>query len=982
MKLISLLFFQLLIVSYSFSQNNLSDYVNPFIGTGGHGHTFPGATKPFGMVQLSPDTRVDGSWDGCSGYHYSDTIIYGFSHTHLSGTGCSDYGDILLMPTVGNPELKPFVNGDYKKGYASHFSHKNEKATAGYYAVHLDDDDIDAAFTVTQRVGFHKYIFPSTQKANIILDLTHRDKVLDSYVHVIDSRHIEGYRRSNAWAKDQVVYFYAEFSKQMESFGIATNDSLKNKISEAKGTNVKAFFQFQTSKGEAIYIKVAISQTSMEGARNNMRECTTWDFESTKAKAQISWSWELGKIQTSGGTEEQNKVFYTALYHCMIHPSLADDVDGKYLGRDYKVHQLEPGHHYYTVFSLWDTYRALHPLLTIIDQQRTTDFINTILLEYEQGGRLPVWELSSNETDCMIGYHSVSVMADAAMKGIKFDYSKALVAMKSSAAQNTPGLNAYRNNGCIGMFDEGESVSKTLEYSYDDWCISQLAKLTGDVAAYKEFIARGQYWKNVFDWKRGFMRAKKNGGWYSPFDPFEVNFNYTEANAWQYLFAVPQDVDGLISMMGGKEKFQTKLDSLFSVSSITQGREQADISGLIGQYAQGNEPSHHMAYLYNYCGAPYKTQEKVREIMNMYTNATDGLIGNEDCGQMSAWYVMSAVGFYQVTPAYSYYTIGSPIFDTVKINLENQNTFTIIAKNNSAANKYVTAVKLNGTAYDSILFSHRNIMSGATLELNMSSDSYNSFQPKINFLPSKEINEHAIIVNPVILASNATFIDTMHISFQTLHDDDSVLVHQTKTMGLDFSDSKFFIDESQSVFAVIKNKNGDSSKLVKATFTKSDKNWKVSYHPIYDTQYNGGGDLGLIDGVSGSTNFKDGTWQGWWGNDMDVIINLGELKKIKNVSAEFLSDQKSWIFFPSSMNVSYAADGINFSSSKKQGVITDSKFFDQIDSSFNLILKTKFLKPIEARYIRIRAENLKVIPAWHFSAGEKPWIFCDEIMIE
>ncbi len=497
------------------AQNDFTKYVNPFIGAGGHGHTFPGAVMPFGMVQLSPDTRVDGSWDGCSGYHYSDSIIYGFSHTHLSGTGCSDYGDILLMPTVGQPILQSLVNAGYKQGYASHFSHKNENASAGNYSVHLDDDNIDCEFTVTPRVGFHKYIFPETQEANIILDLTHRDKVLDSYVKIIDSRHIEGYRRSKAWADNQVVYFYAEFSKQMETSGIAVNDSLHQNSKEAQGKNVKAFFQFHTGKGEPIYVKVAISQTSMEGAQNNMRECLTWDFEGVKSDAAAAWNYQLNKIEVSGPSdsgllrrkdEEEKTVFYTALYHCMIHPSLANDVDGKYLGRDFKVHQLEPGHDYYTVFSLWDTYRALHPLLTIIDQKRTADFINTFLLEYQQGGRLPVWELSSNETDCMIGYHSVSVIADAAMKGIKFDYKLALEAMEHSAELDDRGLKAYREKGYISMEDEGESVSQTLEYSYDDWCISQMAKLVGDSSAHREFTERGQYWKNIFDWKRGFMR--------------------------------------------------------------------------------------------------------------------------------------------------------------------------------------------------------------------------------------------------------------------------------------------------------------------------------------------------------------------------------------------------------------------------------------------------------------------------------------------
>lgn len=967
---------------FTLSAQTPTDYVNPFIGTGGHGHTFPGAVLPFGMVQLSPDTRLTG-WDGCSGYHYSDSVIYGFSHTHLSGTGVPDYCDILLMPTVGKPQLNAIADGSYKKGYASHFSHKNEAASPGYYSVHLDDDNIDAELTVTQRVGFHKYTFPETKEANIILDLTHRDKVLDSYVRVIDRRHIEGYRRSEGWANNQVVYYYAEFSKQIEVCGVTDGKKTRTGFDttfNAKGTDVKAWFQFHTGKGESISVKVAISQVSMEGAEANMRECMSWDFESVKRNAAATWNYELSKIYVRGKSEEQKRIFYSSLYHCMIHPSLASDVDGNYLGRDLQVHQMKPGKSYYTVFSLWDTYRALHPLLTIIDQKRTSDFINTFLLQYEQGGRLPVWELSSNETDCMIGYHCISVIADAAMKGIKFDYPKALQAMITSAQWDDPGLNALRKQGYIGSEDDHESVSKTLEYAYDDWCIAQVAKLAGDSAAYDEFIARAQNWKNIFDWNRGFMRPKKNGGWVSPFDPFEVNHHFTEGNAWQYNFAVPQDIDGLISMMGGKEKFETKLDSLFMVSSKTSGLNLPDVSGLIGQYAHGNEPSHHMAYLYDYCGAPWKTQERVRQIMNeMYHDAPDGLSGNEDCGQMSAWYVMSAMGFYEVTPGYPYYAIGSPLFDTVKIHQENNKTFTVIARNNDAQNQFISAINFNGNRTDSILFSNAFMRRGGVLELMMSSEK-NMASFNVDFAPSKEINEHRIVVDPVIVAGSATFTDSLTVSAVTYPDlehpselkwkiipsphfnreSKSVTLYETSSMALSSTDA-----------------TGNSSREVTARFIRTNKNWKITYLIPCNPQYTGGGEMTLMDEQSGSTHFKDGSWQGWWGKDMQVIVDLGKEVSVSKVSAEFLQDQRSWILMPKEVDVEISSDGKNFSPvSKSSSSVADK------DETAQTVRIGNLFNPAMARYVRITAHNYGKLPPWHISAGGDAWIFCDEIFIE
>ena len=652
---------------------SLTGYVNPFIGTGGHGHTFPGASVPFGMVQLSPDTRLDG-WDGCSAYHGSDSVIYGFSHTHLSGTGCSDYGDILLMPDIGSVNLK-----DY--GYASPFSKKDELASPGYYRVKLLKNNITAELTTTARAGIHRYTYPSSGQANVIFDLKHRDKVLASGIKISGTDEVEGFRVSQAWASKQMIYFVAKFSKPFKASALSSGEQISTDLKEVDGDNIKAIFTFTSAPNEQILVKVGISGVSTEGARKNLdAEIPGWDFDSIARQASISWDLALGRIVAEGGTPEQQTVFYTALYHTLLQPNIYNDVDGQYRGRDLKVHRAE-GFDYYTVFSLWDTYRAANPLYTIIEPKRVNDFINTFLRQYEEGGMLPVWELSGNETGCMIGYHAVPVIADAWLKGIRgYDGEKALMAMKHSAEQNKLGLKYYKSEGYIPADREGESVSKTLEYAYDDWCISMMAKSLEKQDDYKAYLIRAQNYKNMYDHITGFMRAKSNETWVTPFDPAEVNFNYTEANAWQYSFYVPQDLSGLMMLMDGRDQFALKLDNLFAADSKTTGRNQADISGLIGQYAHGNEPSHHMAYLYDYAGIPWKTQELVHRICkDFYKNSPDGLIGNEDCGQMSAWYVLSAMGFYPVTPGSGIYAFGSPIFPRATIILENGKSLVIKA---------------------------------------------------------------------------------------------------------------------------------------------------------------------------------------------------------------------------------------------------------------------------------------------------------------
>jgi predicted alpha-1,2-mannosidase len=959
------------------AQLNLTQYVDPFIGTGGHGHTFPGATMPFGMVQLSPDTRLTG-WDGCSGYYYSDQIIYGFTHTHLSGTGISDYGDILLMPTVGDPYLDAMVDGDATKGYASHFSHQNETARPGYYSVRLDKNNILAELTATNRVGFHRYTYTATDRANIILDLAHRDRVLDSFLRIVDSTHIEGYRRSRAWAQDQLVYFVAEFSQPFATSGITLNGKPVSK--EARGDSIKAFFQFHTD-GRPILAKVAISAVSIDGAQKNLQtEAVDWDFDRVRTAADRAWNLELNKIQVTGGTPPQLKTFYTALYHTMIQPNLFTDVDGQFRGRDLRNHKAD-GFTNYTVFSLWDTFRAAHPLYTIIEPHRDVDFINTFLAQYDYGGRLPVWELAANETDTMIGYHAVSVIADAAAKGlVGFDREKAFAAMKHSAELTHFGLGAYRDHGYISAEDERESVSRTLEYAYDDWCIAEMARLLGRRDAYATFTRRAQSYRNVFDPETRFMRPRENGGWLTPFDPREVDFNFTEANSWQYSFFVPQDLTGLIGLMGGKRNVARKLDELFTTESKTTGREQADITGLIGQYAHGNEPSHHMAYLYDYAGQPWKTQQRVRQIMDgFYTPQPDGLIGNEDCGQMSAWFVLSAAGFYQVTPGSPIYAIGTPLFPELRFNLENGKSFTVRAPGVSATNIYIQSATLNGRPYRKSYFTHRDLMAGGALEFGMG--------PKPNLrwgngpgeMPSSTISASPILPAPVIDAPANTFKGRMKIGIRALGKN-SRLYYTTDgrppRSASQLYVGPFWIEETTTVRAIAVDHKRKSS-ATSGVFHKLPHDWTVKILSHYSSQYTGGGDLALIDGIRGATSFSSGLWQGYEGQDFVAVVDLGKTQQVSRLGAGFLQDINSWIWMPSKVAFELSTDGQNYTPAAT--IINDVS-----DRNDQVIVKdlTRAIAPRAARYVRIRASNYGAIPAWHPGAGGAAWIFIDEILIE
>ncbi len=944
-------------VLFSCSKQSPFDYVDPFIGTGGHGHTYPGATRPFGMVQLSPDTRLEG-WDGCSGYHYSDSIVYGFSHTHLSGTGVSDYGDILLMPYTGETV---FNNGaDGKEGYSSHFEKSTEQAQPGYYAVTLEDDKIDVELTTSDRVGFHRYTFKKDQERRLIIDLDHRDEVLASDLVQVNEYEIQGHRHSKAWAEQQYVFFSIVFDQPIVSMEVNEDH---------KGQKAALFF----GKGKTLKAKVALSAVDEEGAKANHEEIDHWNFGFVQEKSKQVWIDQLSKIEVEGGSKKQKRVFYTALYHTMIAPNLYHDVDGRYRGTDLKVHEDESFTNY-TVFSLWDTYRSAHPLYTILEQDRTGDFINTFLHQYQEGGRLPMWELAGNYTGCMIGYHAVPVISDAFAKGINgFDTDLALESMIHSSLQDRLGIDDYRNSGYIPSDAEAESVSKTLEYAYDDWTIAEMANKMGETEIAQIYYERAQNYKNVFDPSTGFMRARNNNRWFYPFEAAEVNFHYTEANSWQYSYYVPQDVETWIEMLGGDESAEQKLDDLFAASSETKGRDQADITGLIGQYAHGNEPSHHIPYLYNFVGAPHKTQKLVRQIMNtLYDDQPDGLSGNEDCGQMSAWLVMSAMGFYSVTPGSVDYIIGSPWFDKVTLNLENGKAFVVEAKNNTDATVYVSSLKLNDADYSKSFIQHPEIIKGGKLTFQMSAEP-TEFGKNKQDRPKSKIETEAIAI-PALASGDKAFIDQTEVVLSTPTVDADMYFSYAPNQTGKLYRAPILIDKSTDLY-VWAEKDGKRSLKGKSEFLKIPQNRKIDIQTQYANHYTAGGDMALIDFIRGKEDFRTGAWQGYEGVNLEAIVELEQPRSINEIKIGFLQDENAWIFMPLEVAIYVSRDGKSF------------QLLETIENETPYRQKGVVLKDFgttktaNAKYVKIVAKNRGVCPSDHKGAGGKSWIFADEIVI-
>jgi predicted alpha-1,2-mannosidase len=697
----------------------LTDFVDPFIGTAYHGHTYPGAAYPFGQIQLSPDNGTQG-WDWCSGYHYSDSILSGFSHLHLSGTGIGDLADISFLPvTVPVTFIEGEKNEDFVKRYSGKYNHKDESASPGFYSVKLQNNDIRAELTVTERAGLHRYTFPEKGEKNIIVNLgfaINWDKPYKTDINVVDNKLVTGSRLSTGWAKDQHVYFAVRFSEPFK------NNALGNAGGEGRSVGV---ISFETG---TVMAKVGISSVSVENAIANLdASLPGWDFEAVKKAASDAWEKELSKILITSDDPDQKKIFYTSLYHTMVAPALFSDINGQFKGLKGDVQKAE-GYKRYTVFSLWDTYRALHPLFTITDPGRVNDMVKSMLDHYKQCGILPVWELEGNETFCMVGNHSISVIAEAIMKNIgDFDKELAFEAMKATSFNDRDGMGLYDKLGYMPADKVPQSVAKSLEVAVDDWAVAAVAQKLGKTKDAEYFFKRAESYRQYFDKQTGFMRGKlSNGKWTEPFDPIfskHEGSDYTEGNAWQYVWIVPHNPEGLISLFGGKEPFAEKLDQLFKVEQGVAGEQASpDISGLIGAYAHGNEPGHHTTFLFNLCGRPWRTQELNRQIQTtMYTTAPDGLCGNEDCGQMSAWYVLSALGIYPVNPSDMKYQFGSPIVQEARIETAPGKFFTVKAPLASKENKYIQEVKLNGQVLTRSFITHEEIVNGGTLEFSMGS---------------------------------------------------------------------------------------------------------------------------------------------------------------------------------------------------------------------------------------------------------------------
>ena len=1014
-------------------QHSLTSYVNPFIGTDGHGHTFPGAILPYGMVQVSPDTRLDG-WDGCSGYHYSDDTIYGFSHTHLSGTGCSDYGDLLLMPFTSEDKTVTVPDSlDYSL-YLSSFSHRNEKAEPGYYRVVLDRNRVMAELTVHGRTALHRYTYPNIGKKGLVIDLKHRDVVINSSIHVNSDSNtmlITGHRVSAAWNPEQHFYFAMKIDGDIDNITLYKNGFSEIGIdgqaldlegrTGINGQDCKALVSFAKEVKE-VTVYVGISAVDEEGAINNLKQSEGVSFQQAKKEASEIWERALGQIEVEGGSKEDRTNFYTALYHCMTSPYLYSDADGRYRTKKvddttgHLIRTTEKGKNIYTVFSLWDTYRALHPLLNITDPERSTDFVRTMLSHYHwpNNGELTMWELGSHETHCMIGYHAVPVILDAYRCGVLKDLSyseleELLDGMIATANLPKFGRNEYARDGFLSSEYDNESVSKTLEYAYDDWCIAEFARLWADdllrqnygnspnhekdslyytqliIPKLKEYIVeymnRSQSWKNIID-KDGFMHPRRNGGFLTPFNPTEVNNHFTEANSWQYSSYVPHDVYGWIKMLGGDEAAELFLDSLFYGTSELSGRDQSDITGLIGQYAHGNEPSHHAAYLYAYVGKQYKTAELVRRICTeLYHDTPDGLCGNEDCGQMSAWYVLSAMGFYPLCPGSGQYIIGSPLFDKVTIHLPSGKDIVINAKGQSKKNCYVQSLRIDGTRYDNSYITIEQLQSGCTLDFEMGSN------PNKEWASATERRPLNFNTAPSTFTAAPVFCDWQ----QSFNGDKQVSITaqdtifyttdgSTPTTSSHRYNGPIYVDNDVTIKAVAYNESTGYSAVITQQLTRMAKDRSLKYITKPAPQYFENGETGLIDRLHGTENYRIGGWQGWQG-DCEVVIDLLEPRNISRVTTECLENMRSWIFFPTRVIVEISDDGTTF---RPFGTVENNGYPATLERQENSTVAdfTVTAGSVTTRYIRVKAVNFGKLPAWHISAGEQAWLFVDEITVE
>lgn len=925
--------------------------VDPFLGTGGHGHTHPAATAPFGMVQLGPDTRKTG-WDGCSGYHYSDSTLYGFSHTHLSGTGVPDYCDILFKPLLSTDSASVSARLAFAK--------KDESAQAGYYRVKLKNGVL-CEMTATSRTGIQRYTFPKGEKALLLLDLNYRDELLDADFAADSPTTFHGKRYSRGWARNQKVHFAGKANLPFE---IIQGDTSNTWILDFGIID------------QPLEIQIGLSGVSPEGAERN-RVAEAEPFDEACKKTTNSWQNELDRIQVWGGSDSSRTIFATALYHAFSVPNLWSDVDGRYRGMDDSIHR-DTLHNHYTVFSLWDTYRAAHPLYALVQKERTEDFIATMLDQFDQSGRLPVWELAANETDCMIAYHSVSVLADAVAKGYTVDPDRVLHAMDSTANAHVFGLDAYKKYGYLSIQDESESVSKTLEYAYDDGCIGWTAERFGKPEMAKRYFKRATGYRSVIDPKTGLVRPRDNGGFLKDTNPSEVNPHFTEANAWQYSFAPVQDLEGWMLQLGignlenGRKRLENNLDSLFLQPEATTGRTQKDITGLIGQYAHGNEPSHHVAFLYNTTASPWKAQERVAEILSKFYRATpDGLVGNEDCGQMSAWYIMASMGLYPLVPGQPDYVLTTPIWDSLRIALPNGKNLKMIC---SGTGSYIDHLTVNGVEHQNNWISHQELMKGGTWQFFRSANSteWGSKQPYMTSLHS-DLAPAPIIDAPIRFTDIALIrIETPHLPIYSLH--------TWTDSGADFGLKSDTIKLTQTdiIYATFRT-GSEEGHLGHASVFKKPNAWQAKLTKgIPNSMYAAGGAGALVDGIVGNADWRKGDWMGFQNQDVEIALENPKDIHASKVRVHLLKDIGAWIALPAEVTLEYLKDSDWISLGSRD--LSDMALINTERGTYSV--EWSLDKSVTTNRFRVLLTNPGKLPEWHPGAGGESFIFIDEVSIQ
>jgi len=976
-----------LVTSCAGLERPLCESVDPFIGTGGHGHTYPGATVPFGMVQVSPDTRLEG-WDGCGGFHITDDVVYGFSHTHLQGTGVSDYGDILLMPTVG-----PMDTGAvWRERYRDRFVEGSQEAHAGYYRCELERSRVQVELTASERVGFHRWTLSEPDTMQLVVDLAHRDDLLSYGMYPLDDSTLVGLRVSDNWADEQHVYFAMRFSEPFEWL----DQMAELEVEEVNGVlnqelSYVPIFSLVFKGVKSVESRVSLSFVDVDGAVANLNAEApkARGFEAAKAKAESTWNEALGRIQIQESDADERTIFYTALYHSLTVPNLATDVDGRYRGTDLQIHQGDTDSPRYTVFSLWDTFRATHPLLNVLEPKRTEQFIRNFIDMHDEGGSLPMWELAGNYTGCMIGYHAVPVIADAWAKGLRgFDAERALEAMVAEATADELSKPVWDSLGYLPLERESESVSKTLEYAFDDACIARMAADMGRMDVADRFGRRAQGWKNLFNPDNGFIQPRYGAAWREGFDPTEVTFEYTEANGWQYNFFVPHDVSGHMELLGGPEGYASMLEQMFSGSSRMAGRHQSDITGLIGQYAHGNEPSHHMAYLPSYAGHPERTQSLVDSICDeLYTAAPDGLSGNEDCGQMSSWYVWSALGLYPVTPGSDQYVLGTPRFDAASWTLPNGAVLAMRAERESPASVHIHGLTIQGRPVTRSWVTHAELMAGGdwVFDLRDAPAPKGGFGTNRADWPVSEwtLGDGAFVPAPYLKAPRSYSGEQLDVTIGCL-DSAAVVLHRVVDDADDgvvpFSPVEGPVRiQGTQVIQMVADRDGVRSATVSGRIASVNPDYAVSIRFPYANQYAAGGDRALIDGIRGEgADFRTGDWQGYHGKGAVVTVDLGRVHRVTRMGVGVLQDVKSWIWAPNLVLCRTALDTADFDLFGSRDPRMDPR--DYTPQTKRLEFEGDRL----ARYLQVQLSqyNGGEIPDWHPGRWNPTWVFADEFDFE